>query len=134
MTFREWMKRPIQEIFDFAAAHMLRQNQRAAGLHGRCEYLTENGLQCAVGCLIDPSEFMQDMNRFDLANFLATFYPEIYSAARYANTDDAVAEKVDLLELLQRVHDHTEPSYWRSELRDVARKFNLSSEKVGLIP
>lgn len=131
--FVDWLNKSPQEIFDHVAEHLLTQNQRAVGRAGRCEYFTDGGLQCAVGCLIDPSEFVQDMNRFDLANFLATFYPEIYNAARYANVDDAIAEKVDLLELLQRVHDHTEPDFWPLDLRHTAQKFNLSYEKMRVI-
>lgn len=48
-----------QRIFDYVAAHLLKQGHAAMGTSskGMCRYLTQDGSKCAVGCLLAEEEY-----------------------------------------------------------------------------
>lgn len=107
-----------QETFDVVARHLLTQNKRSrvideGAVSSSCAYRGDDGLKCAVGCIIPDEYYTKDFegNRVDheiirdLLNFLG------YDLA--------------LLKQLQNVHDLFEPHRWAKHLRDTAHMYGL---------
>lgn len=105
----------IQELFDTVATHLLTQKKRATNTHG-CAYRGENGLKCAVGCLIPDSKYDPELEG------------SCASARAVAKAAGLRGEQQRLLaEKLQAVHDDDHPSTWHGALHRVAAEFNLKT-------
>lgn len=110
-----------QEIFDTVSKHLLTQGEKSVRMSGwfveKCAYRGENGLKCAVGCLISDehySEKMEGCGAFEvLANGAISGTPYTHNIG-------------ELLTRLQTVHDSKPVDTWRDNLRWVAKMFNLS--------
>ena len=50
------------EIFDFVAAHLLRQGRRSMNGHGTCVFRGRRGASCAVGCLIKDEFYTPELD------------------------------------------------------------------------
>lgn len=46
-----------QEIFDKVATHLIQQGEPAMDSNGDCVYRNDQGLKCAVGCLIPDDKY-----------------------------------------------------------------------------
>jgi hypothetical protein len=109
---------PLRAVFDFVAAHLLTQMEKAGRVDFStfgCEYKDARGYRCAVGCLIPDalySEELEGSNVLDLPF-------EVPNAT------------MELLSALQTVHDGSEPHEWESKLRNLAAQhgftFNLEN-------
>ena len=122
------MSKKLQNIFDRVATHLLTQKKRAAIKRPEhtvfaCRYRTQEGLSCAVGCLLSDrvakkgdrlSATGAGGSVWDLANH--GFLPKTLS-------DD---DTLRLLSSLQIVHDGNKPSTWKTRLRKVAKEYELS--------
>lgn len=110
-----------QELFDKVATHLLTQNERSGGGEFlRCAYKGENGLSCAVGCLIDDQVYdpkIENMkaDRSDVVKAVER------SLNRVLNT-----ENMGLLLDLQGIHDRTLPEQWPTLLKCLAKNWELS--------
>ncbi len=83
-----------------------------------CAYRGEDGLKCAIGCLIPDSEYSEKIEGGGV-HFLVS------------NTDMPPSLRgvdLNLLNQLQTVHDQHDPLGWENGLKDVARAFNLKVE------
>lgn len=100
-----------QEIFDFAANHLLTQNQKSIRGTG-CKYKSHKNLKCAAGCFISDDR---------------------YSKSFETNTWDVVSKELGMVNQwhlvrdLQVIHDHTYVIQWKSELKILANKHDLNS-------
>ncbi len=116
-----------REIFVKVKNHLLAQNQRSvtAG-DGLCAYRGDNGLMCAVGCLIPDDHYDPKFEgTYVLSNQLRPVLKAlgILDGAQY---DTAEYEKsADLLERLQSLHDDVDPKNWPQELAALERMFEL---------
>jgi hypothetical protein len=106
-----------QEVFNYVSRHLLTQGRRAFGpnLAIGCVYRNVEGLRCAAGCLIAPSEYKEE------------FEGNVWSVLQ-AN---GVVPRVhgELITELQKVHDGISPDKWASALAGVAKTFGLKGVK-----
>lgn len=102
-----------QDLFDRVATHLLRQGKRSMSSNGiECAYRGQNGLSCAVGCLIPDDAYHQGLEG-------------LTATAKSIQDGLPFSVNVDLLQRLQDVHDTTEPPVWRNRLRDLAQDYDL---------
>lgn len=124
-----------QEIFDKVAKHLLRQRKQAMDKNGNCQYRTDKGLRCAIGCLIpkrlyDSSiEYAGAWVFVDKRGFIA---PDV-EAPRSVLLDIGKSiglrlSHESLLKALQILHDTTEPEDWRVGLCSVAQDHKLNQK------
>lgn len=111
-----------QEVFDQVATHLLKQNKHSvdwntACVYTACAYRGDNGLKCAAGCLIADDEYELGFEGYDWTTL----------AVRTKKVPDSHAL---LIARLQKTHDDNIPDEWYQDLRDVAKEFGLSDEKV----
>ena len=101
-----------QQVFDFVANHLLRQNQKALQ-HEICKYRVENSdLKCAAGCLIPDDIYDPKME--------GTRYHGLIPKYAFPN------EHVYLIEELQSIHDSESVKDWKEQLNILAKKNNLT--------
>lgn len=116
----------MQEIFNRVARHLLTQNARASqGEAGDCMYRTDDGLKCAVGCLITD-----DAYSLELENLLVSRAPvrEALEASGIVVEPNGPTHKI--LSDLQRVHDTVGTSNWPEELRSIATHYRLDHSVI----
>ena len=102
-----------QKIFDIISVHLITQNERSLDEAGMCLYQNPRGLKCAVGALIPDAEYNVNMEG------------EYFSALSFSNKfSDSDGQ---LISLLQKVHDHSPPSEWRTSLHILAKLYCLST-------
>jgi hypothetical protein len=113
----------MQEIFDTVAVHLFKQGRRAVTSHPLtnqvlCQYLTDNGLKCAVGCLIPRDRYvllMENMGVRVLLDKFGVILPDWMSDP----------ENISLMAKLQYIHDDRcswySPKYLAAKLREAAR-------------
>lgn len=105
----------LQSIYNTVRAHLLKQNAKAVDTTGACRYRTDNGLSCAIGCLIPDELYKPEMEGFSVDEL-----------------DSDVLEKlgldkfIDALYDLQKIHDVKFVSAWETELNNFAAKYGLS--------
>ena len=114
----------VNEIFYKVEKHLLKQNKQALNRVGSCQYRTDSGLSCAVGCLIPDQMYRSHANIEDLggvsglpSDVLTPIIGVQYAKAR---------RKLDLLGGLQHIHDNYQPSAWPEALAEVKTKFNIN--------
>ena len=118
------------KVFKKVAEHLLQQRVRSVNAEEDfCMYRhPDNGLTCAVGCLITDAHYYPSLEgnaaastvvRKAVANSLATA----------VNKQDA-----ELLCKLQDIHDYDEPKRWREKLNEVAEMyFDKNLEELGVV-
>jgi len=107
-------------MFDKVVTHLLTQNQKALNNNGSCQYLTEGGLSCAVGCLIPEDNYKSDFEGRGLYDLIFRFSPtEIFGERLYKG-------QYNLLEALQEVHDDNETYHWFCLLETLAETTGLN--------
>lgn len=110
-----------QEIFDKVATHLFTQRTRAVNGLNDCQYRTETGAKCAVGCLIPDELYDPVIESFAVHS----------SVIRPTLTRIGVDEHVDLLAELQGIHDSRVswtggPDRLAEKLAALAHDFGLS--------
>lgn len=108
-----------QEIFNTVKTHLLTQMVKARNGMGLCVYRTEDGLKCAVGCLMSDefyAKYGQDLEQSSVSAFTL----EHFDALKIKERDQ------ELLRRLQTVHDAYSPAEWPNQLRLVADKYRLA--------
>lgn len=102
-----------QEIFDTVTNHLMTQGKPAKEGH-TCLYRSPDGLKCAVGCLIEDSEYNSDMEGTSVAGLIQ---------------DNRLPERLkdhsQLLADLQLVHDDWHPNQWEDRLIRTAYRYGL---------
>lgn len=107
-----------QEVFDTVVDHLRKQNyERSVNDNDRCMYQGNDGLKCAVGCLIpdelyDPN--LEAKDALQVCHILGSKWPP--------------AQHADLLHALQITHDRhmNKPEYAERSLSMVAKDFGLT--------
>lgn len=107
-------KYTIQEAYDVAAAHLLKQKKIAMEI-GKCLYRATNGNMCAIGCLIPDDVYKSSFETKQASTLL--YDPDF--RALFENPDK------NFLDELQYVHDGNQPKEWESELNLLAERYNL---------
>lgn len=111
-----------QEAFTKVEKHLLTQNKQASRtIPGteitECRYRTEDGLKCALGCLI-PDELYRDC------------IEGIPVGDLNLHEIGLAGIDVTLLTRLQDIHDIYPPEQWPDNLRRAASDYGLKSSQV----
>lgn len=95
------------EAFTTVKEHLLKQGKKALN-NNKCMYRGDNGLKCAVGCLITDDEYYVGME---------------HKAVCDINQIDSLCWlDEDMLDSLQEIHDNMEVDEWESELNDMEKE------------
>lgn len=99
-----------QDAFTKMVRHLREQNEKSLLVGGGCAYRGQNGLKCAIGCLILYDEYNVSMER--------TPVKELYVQALHGLN-------FDMLESMQGLHDFREPKEWEKAFNEVAKLYTL---------
>lgn len=114
-----------QAVFDRVRDHLLRQKRRSLrAILGEqfCAYRDENGLKCAIGCLITDQAYRPSIEGNNPKD------ARVKNALRASGIE--IDGEADLLFLgrLQSIHDSEEPEDWAAELKSFAHLYDLNYE------
>lgn len=107
-----------QEVFNHIALHLLKQNARSLKRSNGsvCAYKSYDGLRCAAGCIISDLEYNDE--------FEGKSWFGLVDAGRVPK-NHAI-----LISDFQKMHDREIPIDWPDEIKEIARKHNLSYQVV----
>ncbi len=107
-----------QEVFNKVATHLLTQNEKARTQTGwgdfRCSYKADNGLKCAIGCLIPDDLYDKKIEGNSIL-----YNPLLISILRNA-IDLYIDDDINFLENLQTIHDQMSIKSWAEQLNQFA--------------
>lgn len=106
-----------QEVFEFVAHHLLTQKEQCM-INGKCAYRGENGLKCAVGCIIADEEYDE-------------IFDKSYGSAIACLVRDEkikVDKHLELLQKLQGIHDGYPVFLWKAKLKNLADNEGIVTE------
>jgi hypothetical protein len=114
-----------QELFDTVATHLFTQGEQSlcesGSVDATCAYRGDNGLTCAVGCILPDDIYTNDMEGEGVqSDLVSAAIAEAYGA-----------EAVPLLTCLQHCHDN--PINWRTS-RMMRRQLSNVAQAEGLCP
>lgn len=95
------------DVFEKVVVHLCTQRRKAAGAGG-CQYLTNDGLCCAIGVFIPPELYNPELEGHSVAS------------REFQSIIDQIGLKgaaIDLLTGLQLIHDGFSPSSWTKKFR-----------------
>lgn len=122
----------LQEIFDKVVDHLKTQNKQAVDDEGDCLYRTQEGLKCAIGCLI-PDEWYTPNMEIGGPITTNTLVKQVLSG--FAGIDIFSEGVMNLLKSLQHVHDRNFMEGFTKEFSEVlvkvAKKYNLACDSIG---
>lgn len=108
-----------QKVYNTVKKHLLKQNEISM-VKGVCLYRGPNGLKCALGIFIPDNKY----HRY-LEGISATALIDDGMFKLPGNSKSISDSDLNLLNLLQGVHDTFRPPKWKEELRRVAEIFHL---------
>lgn len=111
-----------QEVFDKVAIHLLIQNEQSAN-EGTCLYRSEDGLMCAVGCIIKDEHYSEDLEK-------KSFDHKLVTDAVRKSIGRLSGLKVNILNELQTLHDGEFISNWSTGLTRIAYRYGLNTDAV----
>jgi hypothetical protein len=97
------------EIFKKVEAHLLAQKVKSVDADGDCMYRGNNGMMCAVGCLIKDEFYNTAMERVAVT---AAFVHSVLTKS----IGDYNENTENMLSQLQTVHDDKKPEFWQHHL------------------
>ena len=108
-----------RKIFDKVRGHLLVQKAKAWNKRlATCEYISSDGLKCAIGCLI-PDGHPALKSRDGVTNLMKEF-PDLKSLWGVTKDGD-----INFLSSLQRVHDSWQPGEWEIALTLVEQGYDV---------
>ena len=115
------MSMSMSKIFYKVKKHLLQQGERSTdGIV--CQYRGPNGLSCAVGCLMTDGMYSVHLERNDVTNSTSIkALTPIIGVHHYKRT-----MKLELLTMLQRLHDVVPVSNWSIKLDEIQEKFGIA--------
>lgn len=122
-----------RDIFNKARKHLLKQKKAAKNEDGTCEYRSDNGLRCAVGCLIPKRVYDSSaegdgirMLRISGGKWVSSTGHENPLARMLTRAKIPATSKVrDTLIRLQDIHDGEDPADWESSLKRAKKELEL---------
>lgn len=110
--------RTRQEMFDIAAVHLLKQEQRCVNDEGKCLYRkdkTPDSIErCAIGACIPDDKYNSNMENIVARYLIQQYFPESKDLMFFADQ-------------IQDIHDYK--PRWdnrKSVLKDLARNYGLT--------
>jgi hypothetical protein len=120
----EITKRHIKQVSGYIADHLLKQGKQAAGEHGSCQYRTSDGCMCAVGALIDPKLYSEDLEGVNLSA-LGVRLAVAKSLGVGISEIDYNTPMYEMMRAWQRYHDYRESTFSKEEISYKAREIEL---------
>lgn len=100
-----------QEAFDKMVAHLRKQGAKSMQ-DTLCMYRGENGMMCAVGCLIPDSEYSDDLEGIAISDMAE-------------KPDCLEGFNPDMIDDMQTCHDQHDVEKWEASFERIALRFNL---------
>lgn len=111
-----------QEIFDRVAMHLAKQGKKAQHKDAfgvfNCVNCTEDGLRCAVGCLVPMEFYANGEFRIGGIEIISTLLEAEGIMANNRGTRELLVD-------LQLIHDNQKVSRWPQKLRGLAKRHGL---------
>ncbi len=107
----------MQELYNKVATHLLTQNKKSVENYIDCKYRGDNGLKCAIGCLIPDELYTPEFEGLKLCNL-----PSVLLESIGINSVSCKSLASDL----QTIHDHWSVNHWKSELERLAVHYDLN--------
>jgi hypothetical protein len=118
-----------QEIFDKVTTHLLTQMKQSRNSNsGGCVYRSPDGLMCALGCLIEDSEYTPTMEVAFSSLMTSGKCPQSLMDRLGIIPEPTFNEfggNYYLLNQLQYIHDANQPEDWRDQLNKLAALMKL---------
>lgn len=105
-----------QEVFDTVYHHLLAQGCKSLDMSDECCYRSPNGLKCAAGVLIKDEHYTEGLEGSN------TQTPEVTAALVKSGVPK---EALDLIRMLQAIHDDCWTGEWPEHLAELAAENNL---------
>lgn len=116
-----------QEVFDTVYKHLMTQKAQSLDFEElNCKYRGEDGMKCAIGCLIKDEEYRPEMEEKTVLKMLA--YARTVGIKTLA---DRLEPHAILLERLQTIHDRRDEEEWRESLAVVAQEYELTIPEMS---
>ena len=130
-----------QEVFDKVAIHLFTQGRPAKRSTSsvRCMYLTNKGLQCAVGCLIPCKDMATRMDHQCNTSILELMDKKGDTESKVTDYLQGLFENITPKFLADLQNTHDTPVYWRDsiamrqQLSRVAYKYSLDASIVDTL-
>jgi hypothetical protein len=112
--------RTSQQLFDKVVKHLRKQGKKSLLGDGGsgCAYHADDGLRCAVGCLITNKAYKEEIEGLSIS---AVIQKKILP--NDLNSDLAANE--ELLSRLQSIHDRHDMSDWEIAFKEAAEDYKL---------
>lgn len=118
ITLKNINEATLQDIFDQSSNHLLKQNKKAREEYSTtCRYRTNDGLMCAVGCLISDDEYDPSIEGRGVHDLISTYEIDVHGSVS------------SLLSRLQEIHDCYLPEEWEEHLAALAIEKGLKFTK-----
>jgi len=117
------MSMSMNKIFYKVKKHLLTQGERSYSENdgGVCLYRSPNGMSCAVGCLMTDDMYSVHLERNNVTNStIVKVLTPIIGVHHYKRT-----MKLELLTMLQRLHDVVPVSNWSIKLDEIQKKYGI---------
>ena len=111
-----------QAAFDIAFTHLAAQGERSVRDDGVCQYRDGLGRMCGIGPLIPDSIYSDSMEGGGVCMVLGAVAKKLGGAP-----------SLDLLELIQRVHDDYFVDAWEAAARECAEAFGISTKVIDAL-
>lgn len=110
-----------RELFDRVEKHLLKQGKKSIDQDSNtCLYRGEGALRCAIGRLIEDSEYRRLMEGKSITALKIAGYT-------FKNFDVTDAVTLRMLGALQSIHDHKQPSMWADALKELRKECCLNT-------
>lgn len=113
--------RTYQEIFTTVYNHLIKQGERAVDMNDTCVYRANNGLKCAIGCLITDDAYDPKIEG------VGVDAEEVITAIRKSHISTS-KKSLEFLEVLQEAHDFSLKrgiDDFNDAMHDIAKHYNL---------
>lgn len=117
-----------RDVFNTIQAHLLKQNARSMGEYDSaeftgednpCMYRNEDGLSCAVGCLITDDNYDKTIEGMGMT-------PSVLTAIESSLDIEVDQPLRTMLTELQHLHDSVDVGLWKNELIDLEDTLTLN--------
>ena len=112
----------IKQIINKVENHLLKQNAKSLNSEANCRYRGDNGMSCAIGCLL-PDEIYDPLieGKGVLSDILKARLTHVVGVQNTAKN-----KKLELLGELQDVHDMYFVEHWPEELAKLRIEYGIS--------
>lgn len=116
------MTMSVNKIFYKVQKHLLKQHEKSESMVAGCQYRSDNGLRCAVGCLMTDDIYDSSFEGNNVHDRLVRKALTPIVGVNY----ELRLLKLDLLERLQEVHDNEPVEHWERGLAAIKHEFDIS--------